>query len=142
VHARIDGFTSLAVVLGAAGVMLGFPLADPIVGLLISAAIIVLLWGTVRSIGRRLMDGIEPELVHRAEHALLDTPGVQGVDRLQLRWMGHRLYGAARITVADTGLADAQQRANDALARVRHALPNIDQFDVHPLPQEDISTGP
>ena len=53
VHARMDGFTSLAVVLGAIGVMLGFPLADPIVGLLISAAIIILLWGTVRSIGRR-----------------------------------------------------------------------------------------
>lgn len=57
VHARTDGFTSLAVVFGAAGVMLGFPLADPIVGLLISAAILVLLWGTVRSIGRRLMEG-------------------------------------------------------------------------------------
>ena len=71
-HARMDGFTSLAVVLGAAGVLLGFPLADPIVGLLISAAILVLLWGTVRSIGRRLMDGIEPELVDRAYHTLED----------------------------------------------------------------------
>jgi cation diffusion facilitator family transporter len=70
VHARTDGFTSVAVVLAAIGVMLGFPLADPIVGLIISAAIIVLLWGTVRSIGRRLMDGIKPELVDKAEHAL------------------------------------------------------------------------
>jgi cation diffusion facilitator family transporter len=142
VHARIDGFTSLAVVIGAFGVMLGFPLADPIVGLLISAAIIVLLWGTVRSIGRRLMDGIEPELLHRAEHALLETPGVQGVRRLQLRWMGHRLYGAAQITVTDARLIDAQRRAADAQSHVRQALPNIDQFDVHPLPEDRISTEP
>jgi cation diffusion facilitator family transporter len=134
VHARIDGFTSLAVVLGAFGVMLGFPLADPIVGLLISAAILVLLWGTVRSIGRRLMDGIDPELLHRAEHALQQTPGVIGIERVQLRWMGHRLYGAAQIVVADTRLADAHARADAAAASVRRALPNLDQFDVQPVP--------
>ena len=74
VHARLDGFTSLAVVLGAISVMLGFPLADPIIGIIISAAIIVLLWGTIKSIGRRLMDGIEPDLVDRARHALEATP--------------------------------------------------------------------
>ncbi len=40
-HARTDGFTSLAVAAGAIGVMLGFPLADPLVGLLITVAILV-----------------------------------------------------------------------------------------------------
>ena len=77
VHARTDGFTSLAVVLGALGVLAGFPLADPIVGLLISAAIVVLLWGTVRSIGKRLLDGIEPELLGSAEHALEHVDGIR-----------------------------------------------------------------
>ncbi|RWF45201.1 MAG: cation transporter, partial [Mesorhizobium sp.] len=33
-HARTDGLTSLAVVAGAVGVWLGYPLADPIIGLL------------------------------------------------------------------------------------------------------------
>ena len=66
VHARMDGFTSLSVVLGAIGVAIGLPLADPIVGLLIAVSIILLLWGTVRSIGRRLLDGIDPELVDRS----------------------------------------------------------------------------
>ncbi len=60
VHARLDGFTSLSVVLGAIGVLLGFPIADPIIGLLISVSIMVLLWGTVKSIGARLMDAIDP----------------------------------------------------------------------------------
>lgn len=129
VHARIDGFTSLAVVIGAFGVMLGFPLADPIVGLLISAAIIVLLWGTVRSIGRRLMDGIEPDLVSRLEHALEETPGVLSVPRLQLRWIGHRLYGAATLQVAAAGFAEAEATARDAEAHARAHLPNLD--DLH-----------
>ena len=133
VHARMDGFTSLAVVLGAGGVMLGFPLADPIVGLLISAAIIMLLWGTVRSIGRRLMDGIEPELVDRARHALEGTPGVIDVKRVQLRWVGHRLQGAATIAVDDdASLRLAEQTLREARHRLRHALPKLDDMVLTP----------
>ncbi|MGA7206809.1 MAG: cation diffusion facilitator family transporter [Specibacter sp.] len=130
VHARIDGFTSLAVVVGAGGVMLGFPLADPIVGLLISAAIIVLLWGTVRSIGRRLMDGIEPELVDRAELALAGTPGVVSVDSIQLRWVGHRLQGAATLAVPDATLSQVAKTVHDAEHRLGHALPKLDDFAI------------
>ncbi|WP_426183444.1 cation diffusion facilitator family transporter [Microbacterium sp. TWP3-1-2b2] len=131
VHARTDGFTSLAVVLGAIGVMLGFPLADPIVGLIISAAIIVLLWGTVRNIGRRLMDGIEPELIDRAETALTTTPGVLAVQKLQLRWVGHRLQGAAVMTVADDALSNVEKVVNDAEHRLTNALPNLDDMVLH-----------
>jgi cation diffusion facilitator family transporter len=130
VHARLDGFTSLAVVVGAVGVMLGFPLADPIVGLIISAAIIVLLWGTVRSIGRRLMDAIEPELVDRARAALAGAPGVLEVPKLQLRWVGHRLQGAAIVRVADTTLSQAEAIVAEAEHQLGHALPNLDDMTI------------
>src|SRR5918992_5590682 len=43
-HARTDGWASLAVVVGSAGVWLGYPLADPIVGLIIAAGILVIVW--------------------------------------------------------------------------------------------------
>ena len=133
VHARMDGFTSLAVVLGAGGVMLGFPLADPIVGLLISAAILILLLGTVRSIGRRLMDGIEPELVDRARRALEGTPGVTDVGRVQLRWVGHRLQGAATLALdGTTSLVLAEQTMHEARHRLRHALPKLDEVVLTP----------
>lgn len=131
VHARTDGFTSLAVVVGAIGVALGFPLADPIVGLVIAAAILVLLWGTVRSVGRRLMDGIEPELIERAEHALGHTPGLAGVGRVRLRWSGHRLTGDAVIVIdGESSFREAEAISAEAEARVRHALPKVDGFAV------------
>lgn len=136
VHARIDGFTSLAVVLGAGGVLIGFPLADPIVGLLISATIIVLLWGTVRSVGRRLMDGIEPELLDNAQAALERTPGVLSVPKLQLRWVGHRLQGAATIVVANATLSAVEETVDDARHRLGHALPKLDDMVIQPV------TGP
>ncbi|WP_239539606.1 cation diffusion facilitator family transporter [Microbacterium sp. B35-04] len=128
VHARTDGFTSLAVVLGGIGVLLGFPLADPIVGLVIAAAIFVLLIGTVRSVGRRLLDGVEPELVDRAEHALEHVEGIARIDRVRLRWVGHRLQGDALVAVkAD---ADAEASALDAERSVRAHLRNVDDFVV------------
>ena len=132
VHARTDGFTSLAVVIGAIGIALGFPLADPIIGLLISTTIFVLLWGTIRSIGRRLMDGVEPELLDRAEHALEDTPGLEGVGTVRLRWSGHRLNGDAVVILAgDRTLADIQAITAEAESRVRCAVPKLDTFAVH-----------
>ncbi|MET0781032.1 MAG: cation diffusion facilitator family transporter [Microbacterium sp.] len=136
VHARTDGFTSLAVVIGAIGIALGFPIADPIIGLAISATIFVLLWGTIRSVGSRLMDGIEPELLDRAEHALEDTPGLDNVGTVRLRWSGHRLSGDAVVIVHhDRTLADTQSITADAESRVRHALPKLDRFTVHPTIQ-------
>jgi cation diffusion facilitator family transporter len=141
VHARTDGFTSLAVVVGAVGVMLGFPLADPIIGLIISAAIMVLLWGTVKSLGRRLMDGIEPELVENAQRALDETPGVLAAHSVQLRWVGHRLQGAATIVVPDAPLSRTEIVVDDARHHLRHALPNLDAMtisattDREPLPR-------
>ena len=133
VHARTDGFTSLAVVLGAAGVWAGFPLADPLVGLIITAAILVLLWGTARDVGRRLLDGVDPDLTHRAHHALSGVTGIDGVDDLRLRWTGHRLAVQARIRVApDTSVAEAETIAAAAEHAITRALPGVRTVDLVP----------
>lgn len=133
IHARTDGFTSLAVVVGGIGVLLGFPLADPIVGLLISGMIVVLLIGTVRSVGRRLMDGIEPELLDRAEHALEHIPEVTGINQVRLRWIGHRLHGEAIIRIPDVSLIEANRIAAAAEESVKRHLPNVDDMAIRTL---------
>nr|WP_308196452.1 cation diffusion facilitator family transporter [Cryobacterium zhongshanensis] len=130
VHARTDGFTSLAVVVGGVGVLLGFPLADPIVGIVISVAIMILLIGTVRSIGRRLLDSIEPDLIDRAERALREVDGVVDVNQLQLRWVGHRLHGAAEIVVPDDAWAGAESVVHEAEHHMERAMPNLDHMAI------------
>ncbi|MFE5671514.1 cation diffusion facilitator family transporter [Agromyces sp. NPDC056523] len=127
VHARTDGFTSLAVVFGGLGVLLGFPLADPIVGLIISAAIFVLLIGTVRSVGQRLLDGVEPELIDRAEHAIEHVSGVVRIERIRLRWVGHRLHGDAVVAIGDH-VVRLDHVATEVEHSVRAHLPNVDDF--------------
>ncbi|MFE7744709.1 cation diffusion facilitator family transporter [Nocardia sp. NPDC057455] len=134
-HARTDGFTSLAVLLGAGGVALGFPLADPIVGLLITVAILAVLRTAARDVLRRLMDAVEPELVTAAERALSAEPGVQGVRSLRMRWIGHRLHADVELDVAPTiTLADAHRVAHEAQHTLTHVVSKLDTAVVHAYP--------
>ena len=61
-HARTDGLTSLAVVLGAFGVWMGYPLADPIIGLIITGSILGIVWQSARAVLTRMLDGVEPQV--------------------------------------------------------------------------------
>jgi cation diffusion facilitator family transporter len=131
-HARTDGFTSLGVVAAALGVMAGFPLADPIVGLLITGAILVVLRGAARDIWGRLMDAVDPRLVDAAEAAIRAVPGVVGVDELRLRWTGHRVRAEVGITV-DAGLdvVTAHDIATATQHRLLHDVPRLVAATVH-----------
>ena len=89
-HARTDGFTSLAVVLGALGVWLGYPLADPIIGLLITIAIFGIVWQSSKAVFTRMLDGIEPAVIDEIQHVAEHVKGITGVGQIQARWIGHR----------------------------------------------------
>jgi cation diffusion facilitator family transporter len=134
-HARADGFTSLGVVAGAAGVAAGWPQADPVVGLAITAAILVVLVGAVRDVGRRLLDGVDPGLVATAEAALSAAPGVRAVQDLRLRWLGHRLLAEAVVALDPTlDLVATQRVVQDAADAVRARVPQLDRIAVLPIP--------
>lgn len=140
-HARTDGFTSLAVVVGALGVLAGFPLADPIVGLLITAAILVVLRGAARDVFGRLMDGVDPALVEAVETTLLSTPGVKGIESLRLRWIGHRLHAEIGLTVdAELDQVASHALAHDAQHRLVHEVPKLTDATVHVSPTGNDAT--
>ncbi|MEV4019472.1 cation diffusion facilitator family transporter [Nonomuraea angiospora] len=134
-HARTDGFTSLAVLLGAGGAALGFPLADPIVGLLITFAICFVLRDAAREIYHRLMDAVDPALVDRAEHILGAVDGVHHVGSVRLRWIGHSLHAEVEIQVDhDMSVVDAHAVAVEAEHRLIHELPRLRAATVHTDP--------
>ena len=134
-HARADGFTSVAVVVGAMGVLLGYPLADPIVGLVITVAILFVLKDAARQVYRRLMGAVEPQLLTDAEHALASTPGVFQVEGVQIRWVGHRLRAEAGIVVdAALSVVDGHAIATAAHHRLIHNVPKLVEATVHVSP--------
>jgi cation diffusion facilitator family transporter len=134
-HARTDGLTSLAVLVGAAGVALGMPAADPIVGLLITVVIIAVLRDATREIYRRLMDAVDPELVTLARASIHATPGVEQVGDLRLRWIGHSLRAEVEVVVDPAlPLVDAHRIAHDAEHRLLHDVPRLSAALVHANP--------
>ncbi len=134
-HARTDGLTSLAVVVGALGVMLGVPRADPVVGLLITVAILGVLRSAVRDIYRRLMDAVDPELVDSAEATLRAVPRVLDVEDLRLRWIGHRIRAETGLVVdCSLGLVEAHAIAEEAHHRLLHDVPRLSDVTIHISP--------
>ena len=131
-HARTDGFTSLAVLVSAGGLALGWDWADPVIALAISVAILGVLRSAVRQVGARLMDAVDPELSDRARRTLVETPGVEGVRELRLRWIGHSLRAEADLELDGTlTLTEAHRIAHRAEAALRTALPRLTAATVH-----------
>jgi cation diffusion facilitator family transporter len=134
-HARTDGFASLAVLLGAGGAALGWRLADPLVGLAITAAILLVLRDAAREVFRRVMDAVEPELVDRAERTLRQVAGVRDVGELRLRWIGHRLRAEVAVVVdGEATVRHAHDIAVDAEHALLHAVPRLTAVLVHADP--------
>jgi len=135
-HARTDGLTSLGVLVGAIGVAFGFRLADPIVGLAITVAILMVLRDAGREVFRRLMDAVDPDLVDQVHSELLATPGVLELGDVRLRWIGHALRAECEVVV-DHGLSvvqahtiteEAQHRLLHSVRRLSAALVHADPF--------------
>jgi cation diffusion facilitator family transporter len=138
-HARTDGWTSLAVLAGAVGVWLGYPLADPIVGLLIAAAILVIVWQSGKTVFARLLDGVDPEVIDEIRSAATHhVEGVEEVTEVRARWLGHRLRAEVNVAV-DPGLSveEAHAVAREVNHQLLHHLRYLDAAVVHMDPLQE-----
>lgn len=137
-HARTDGWTSLAVLAGAVGVWLGYPLADPLVGLLIAAAILVIVWQSGKAVFTRLLDGVEPEVAEEIRHAAGHVAGVEEVSEVRARWLGHRLHAEVNVAV-DPGLSVTEGHAivREVNHRLLHHLSYLSGAVIHVDPLQE-----
>jgi cation diffusion facilitator family transporter len=134
-HARTDGFTSLAVLLGAGGVALGWRQADPIIGLVITVAILGVLRSAVRQVGARLLDAVDPDLVSLATAAVTSVTGISGVREMRVRWVGHTLRAEVDATVDPAlSVTEAHDLAHHAEAHLLDRVPRLTAATVHTSP--------
>lgn len=138
-HARTDGLTSLAVLLAAAGTALGYPILDPIIGLLIGITILFITWDAAKKVWYRLMDAIEPDYLDRAEKVLARHKMVRAVYRVRMRWLGHRLHAEINVAVdADLTTAQSHEIAEELRHDLFHAFPNLSEVLVHVEPWQPL----
>ena len=138
-HARVDGWTALAVLVGALGVWFGIPLADPIMGIVITIAILGVVWSSAKTIFTRILDGVEPSVIDDLQRAATEVAGVQGVTDVRARWIGHRLYAEANIVVAS---ALTVGEGHTIAAAVQHQLvrhvPHVQDAMIHVCPADNV----
>jgi len=135
VHARTDGLTSLAVLVGAGGVALGWRWADPVVGLAITVAIVAVVRQAARGVWHRLMDAVDPELVAAGRASAASVPGIIALEHFRVRWIGHRLHAEAEIVVpGDLDVIAAHRLAHDVEHEIIHAVPRLTDVLVHASP--------
>ena len=136
-HARVDGFTSLAVLIGVAGVWFGLPILDPVVGVAITIAILFIVKNAALSVWTRLIDGIESEILAQIEHAPMHIEGVYGVHDVRARWIGHRVYSDVTINVdPNISVKEADGISQKVERAVRDHVPMLANVVVRSRPQD------
>ncbi len=142
-HARIDGYTSLAVVAGALGVSLGWHAADPVVGLVITVGILGILRDAARNVWRRLMDAVDPALVDRVRQVASGVPGVEAVGAVRVRWLGHELRAELDVTVdRDLHVFEAHAVAEGVRHELLHRVRRLVDATIHTDPGPHDDPGP
>ena len=136
-HARADGLASLAVLLGAAGSGAGYPVADPIAGVLVTAYILHIVREAGKDVFLRLLDGTDPAVVEQIRRTTTETPGVLDASGLRVRWAGHRMYAEVDLAVGgDLTVSKGHAIAADARHRLLHALPELSDATIHVYPAD------
>lgn len=142
-HARTDAMTSIAVAIGVVGAWLGAPWIDPLIGLLIAGVIVLVLISSLRTVIRRLMDGIEPEVLDRLETTAVSVPGVLAVTEPRARWIGHRMDAELVLTVDPRlRLDEGGSLADRVEEELRQALPHLDRALIRVRPAARDRTVP
>jgi cation diffusion facilitator family transporter len=132
IHARTDGVTSLLVLIGAVGVAFGLRWADPLVGLLITAAILIVGYQAVRSVGQRLLDAVDAAIVDRITQTVGGVDGVTEVTEVRARWAGHRLMAQVRLSVDGAlSVTRAHEIAEAAQHELLHDVSNLSEAIIH-----------
>jgi cation diffusion facilitator family transporter len=131
-HARADGLTSLAVLGGVAGAWLGYPQADPVIGLLITMAILHLVWQSAGAVFTRMLDGVDPQVLDAVEHAAKHVPGVHDVAEIRARWIGHRLALELNVAVnPDLSVTGGHEVAKEVRHQILHHVPHVSAVTIH-----------
>jgi cation diffusion facilitator family transporter len=136
-HARIDGWTSLSVLVGVVGVWLGYPLADPIVGLIITIAIFGIVIQSGKQIFSRMLDGVDPHVIDEIRHAAAHVSEVKEVTDVRARWLGHRLHAEVNVTLpSQITLEAAHAIAEEVRHQLLHHLKYLSLVVIHVDPEE------
>jgi cation diffusion facilitator family transporter len=119
-------------VAGLLGVALGFPLADPVAGLLITAAIVWITVSSARQVAARLTDAVDEEVIGRIEELASSIDQVREVHDVKARWAGRSLFVQLHICVDENlPLSAAHSIGEEVRHEIMDSVAGVSQALVH-----------
>ena len=138
-HSRIDGLTSLAVFFAAVGVMLGYPVLDPIAGIIISIFIFGIVVETTKDIFKRLLDIVDSSLIDKLEEVSLSVDRVKSVHDVKARWLGHTIRVDISIAVDENlSVREGHNVAVNVHRKLIQEIPHLENITIHVDPESEI----
>ena len=108
-------------------------------GLIIAAAILVIVWQSGKTVFTRLLDGVDPSVIDEIRQAAGAAEGVEEVAEVRARWLGHRLRAEVNVAVGpDLSVAEGHAIAREVNHRLLHELRYLDMAVVHVDPAEEL----
>lgn len=140
-HTASDVFVSVGVIISLVLVQLGFPLADPIVAVLVSVAILYTAWDVIRQASATLSDSarIDPD---RICDVVLSCAGVLGCHQIRTRGSAAEVYVDLHVQVDETRtVADGHRIAESVERAVAERFAEVVDVIVHLEPYDEYQVG-
>lgn len=139
-HHRSDSLSSIGALVGIAFAMGGFPIMDSVASVVICLFIVKAAVDIFRDAVDKMVDrSCDQETLEKMSALILSQPGVLGLDLLQTRLFGAKIYVDAEIAVqADLSLQKAHAIAEAVHDRMEEEFPMVKHCMVHvnPFPTE------
>ena len=137
-HHRSDALSSVGALIGIAGARLGFPMADPIASLVICLFIEKAAIDIFKDAIDKMVDkSCDEETEQTLREFILQQDGVLGIDLLQTRLFGNKIYVDAEICVdGQKTLQEAHAIAETVHRSIEQSFPKVKHIMVHVNPAE------
>ena len=139
-HARSDAASSIVVIVGVGGTLLGLGYLDAIAAVVVSWMIGRMGFRLARQSVEELIDtGLDPEQVEEIRGALMEIDGVRDLHLLRTRQMGPKSLVDVHILLDDPKLSvsEGHQISETARADLIRKFHDIEDVTVHIDPEDD-----
>ena len=137
-HHRSDALSSVGSFAGILGARLGFPALDPVASVIICLFILKAAWDMMSdALGKMTDHACPPAMVQEMADSILSQPGVLGLDTLNTRLFGDRVYVDVEIQAdGDLPLKVTHATAQAVHDTLEKTFPQVKHCMVHVNPAE------
>lgn len=138
-HHRTDSISSVIVLIGVGGTLLGFAALDALAAVGVAAMIISIGWRQGRKAIEELIDtGLDPDRVAAIQTAMTEVEGVHNPHRLRTRRMGGEAMVDVHVQVNPRlSVSEGHQIAEYVRTRVIDSVNEVSDVTVHIDPEDD-----